>query len=61
MSGGQKGVRKTEMMAEKWGCNKITRMREPADSAMDSSIPGQESCQQMTGPLTDFVHKIVKS
>ena len=30
-------------------------------SAMDSSIPGQESCQRMTGPLTDFVHKIVKS
>ena len=28
---------------------------------MDSSIPGQESCQRMTGPLTDFVHKIVKS
>ena len=25
---GQKGVRKTEMMAEKWGCNKIRRMRE---------------------------------
>ena len=28
---------------------------------MDSSIPGQESCQRMTGPLTEFVHKIVKS
>ena len=24
-SGGQKGVRKTEMMAEKWGCNKIRK------------------------------------
>ena len=23
---GQKGVRKTEMMAEKWGCNKIRRL-----------------------------------
>ena len=28
---------------------------------MDSFIPGQESCQRMTGPLTNFVHKIVKS
>ena len=28
---------------------------------MDSPIPRQESCQCMTGPLTDFVHKIAKS
>ena len=37
------------------------KIRQGGSLCMDSSIPGQESCQRMTGPLTDFVHKIVKS
>ena len=43
---GQKGVRKTEMMAEKWGCNKI---RKRGDSTSPRSAVSKPERQDIMG------------
>ena len=41
---GQKGVRKTEMMAEKWGCNKIRRLENaPRSRVHQPQISSQQA------------------
>ena len=47
---GQKGVRKTEMMAEKWGCNKIRRLENaPRESTSPRSAVSKPERQVTMG------------